>query len=127
LSGALIGVGVLQTVVYLLFIRAIDLYEREKLRYVIPVFMWGLTVAVVISLFFNTLIEVTLSAVMDVEVADVLTAVFVAPVVEECAKGLALLIAFAAASIVSLGPIGGLEGRPAYRRTRGSDPAARDL
>jgi RsiW-degrading membrane proteinase PrsW (M82 family) len=102
LSGALIGVGVLQTVVYLLFIRAIDLYEREKLRYVIPVFMWGLTVAVVISLFFNTLIEVTLSAVMDVEVADVLTAVFVAPVVEECAKGLALLIAFAVASIVSL-------------------------
>ena len=102
MSGALIGVGVLQTVVYLLFIRAIDLYEREKLRYVIPVFMWGLTVAVVISLFFNTLIEVTLSAVMDVEVADVLTAVFVAPVVEECAKGLALLIAFAVASIVSL-------------------------
>ncbi|MCA1739216.1 MAG: PrsW family intramembrane metalloprotease [Actinobacteria bacterium] len=102
MSGALIGVGILQTVVYLLFIRAIDLYEREKLRYVIPVFVWGLTVAVVISLFFNTLIEVTLSAVMDVEVADVLTAVFVAPVVEECAKGLALLIAFAVASLVSL-------------------------
>ena len=99
---ALVGVGVLQTVVYLLFIRAIDLYEREELRYVIPVFLWGLTVAVVISLFFNTLFSVVLSAVVDVEVADVLTAVFVAPVVEEFAKGLALLIAFAVASIVSL-------------------------
>ena len=99
---ALVGVGVLQTVVYLLFIRAIDLYEREELRYVIPVFLWGLTVAVVISLFFNTLFSVVLSAVVDVEVADVLTAVFVAPVVEESAKGLALLIAFAVASIVSL-------------------------
>jgi RsiW-degrading membrane proteinase PrsW (M82 family) len=92
----------LQTVVYLLFIRAIDLYEREELRYVIPVFLWGLTVAVVISLFFNTLFSVVLSAVVDVEVADVLTAVFVAPVVEESAKGLALLIAFAVASIFSL-------------------------
>ena len=88
--------------VYLLFIRAIDLYEREELRYVIPVFLWGLTVAVVISLFFNTLFSVVLSAVVDVEVADVLTAVFVAPVVEEFAKGLALLIAFAVASIFSL-------------------------
>lgn len=99
---SLIGVGVLQTVVYLLFIRAIDLYEREELKYVIPIFLWGLTVAVVISLFFNTLFVVVLSAVVDVELADVLTAVFVAPVVEECAKGLALLIAFAVASIVSL-------------------------
>ena len=101
MSVALVGVGVLQTVVYLLFIRAIDLYEREEFRYVIPVFVWGLTGAVVISLFFNTLFEVTLSVVVDVEAADVLTAIFVAPVVEECAKGLALLIAFAVASIVS--------------------------
>jgi protease PrsW len=102
LSVALVGVGLLQTVVYLLFIRAIDLYEREELRYVIPVFVWGLTVAVVISLFFNTLFAVTLSVVVDIEAADILTAIFVAPVVEECAKGLALLIAFAVASIVSL-------------------------
>ena len=104
----MVGVGVLQTVVYLLFIRAIDLYEREELRYVIPVFLWGLTVAVVISLFFNTLFAVTLSAVVDAEAADVLTAVFVAPVVEECAKGLALLIAFTVASVISLRK-GGIE------------------
>lgn len=108
MSATLVGVGVLQTVLYLLFIRAIDLYEREELRYVIPVFVWGLTVAVVISLFFNTLFAVTLSVVVDVEAADVLTAIFVAPVVEECAKGLALLIAFAVASIVSLRQ-GGIE------------------
>jgi protease PrsW len=98
----------LQTVVYLLFIRAIDLYEREELRYVIPVFVWGMTVAVMISLFFNTLAAVALSAVVDVEEADALTAIFVAPVVEECAKGLALLIAFAVASLVSI-RYGGIE------------------
>jgi protease PrsW len=32
LSGQLIWLGILQTVIYLLFIRAIDLYEREPLR-----------------------------------------------------------------------------------------------
>ena len=102
MSAALIGVGLLQTVVYLLFVRFVDLYEREKLSYVIPVFLWGMTVAVVVSLFFNTLFAVVLSAVVDAGLADFFTVVFVAPVVEECSKGLALLIAFAVASVVSL-------------------------
>jgi protease PrsW len=43
-----------------------------------------------------------LSAVVDSGLADFFTAVFVAPVVEECSKGLALLIAFAVASVVSV-------------------------
>ncbi len=92
----------MQTVVYLLFIRAIDLYEREELKYVLPVFIWGMTGAVVISLFFNTLFAVALGAVVNAEAAEALTAIFVAPVVEEGAKGLALLLAFAVASVVSL-------------------------
>ena len=102
LSASLIGVGILQTAVYLLFVRAIDLYEREELKYVIPVFLWGCTVAIGISLFLNTIFDVILSAVVGTRSADLFTAVFVAPVVEECAKGLALVIAFAVASIVSL-------------------------
>ena len=101
MSVALIGVGILQTVVYLLFVRAIDLYEREDFRYVIPVFVWGFTVAVAIALTFNTLIGVTLSAFVDPTAATFLTAVFVAPPVEEVAKGLALLIAFAVSWAVS--------------------------
>ncbi len=103
MSAALIGVGVLQAVLYLLFVRAIDLYEREDFRYVIPVFVWGFTVAVTISLIFNTVIGAALSALTaDQSAASFLTAVFVAPPVEETAKGLALLIAFAVASAVSL-------------------------
>ncbi len=103
MSVSLVGVGILQAVVYLLFVRAIDLYEREELKYVIPVFIWGFTVAAVISAFFNTLFLVTLSAVVsNAQLADFFTAVLVAPVVEECAKGLALLIAFAVASLISL-------------------------
>jgi protease PrsW len=94
LSGSLVAFGFLQTVIYLLFIRAIDLYEREPLRYVLPVFVWGFAVATTVSLVFNTLFELTLSSVTSVRVANFYTAVVAAPVVEECSKGLALLLIF---------------------------------
>ncbi len=94
MSGALFGIGLLQAVIYLLFIRAIDLYEREPLRYVIPVFVWGFAVATTVSLIFNTLFQFTLSSVTSVRTAEFFTAIVSAPVVEESSKGLALLIIF---------------------------------
>ncbi|MDQ4106210.1 MAG: PrsW family intramembrane metalloprotease, partial [Actinomycetota bacterium] len=100
-SAALVGVGVLQAVLYVLFIRFIDFYEREPFLYVIPVFIWGFTVAVVISLVFNTLFAFTVSAVASAQAVSFLTAVVGAPVIEECAKGLALLIAFGVAYLVA--------------------------
>ena len=45
LNASLVGVGIAQAILYLLFIRFIDLYERESLRYVVPVFIWGFAVA----------------------------------------------------------------------------------
>ncbi|HET7273160.1 MAG TPA: PrsW family intramembrane metalloprotease, partial [Rubrobacter sp.] len=100
LSGALAGFGILQAIVYLLFIRAIDLYEREPLRYVVPVFIWGFAVAATVSLVFNTLFQLTLSSVTSVKTASFFTAVAEAPVVEECSKGLALLLIFFVAYLV---------------------------
>ena len=94
LSSSLVAFGFLQTVIYLLFIRAIDLYEREPLRYVVPVFLWGFAVATTVSLVFNTLFELTLSSVTSVKTANFFTAVVAAPVVEECSKGLALFLIF---------------------------------
>jgi protease PrsW len=94
LTGTLVGIGIVQTVIYLLFIRAIDLYEREPLRYIVPVFVWGFAVATTVSMVFNTLFQVTLSSVTTVRAANFFTAVAVAPVVEESSKGLALLIIF---------------------------------
>jgi RsiW-degrading membrane proteinase PrsW (M82 family) len=94
LSVALFGFGLLQAVIYLLFIRAIDLYEREPLRYVIPVFVWGFFVATTVSLVFNPLYQLTLSSVTSVKTASFFTAVVSAPVVEESSKGLALLIVY---------------------------------
>ena len=103
LSGTLVAAGMVQTVIYLLFIRVIDLYEREPLRYVAPVFLWGFAVATTVSSAFNTLFKVTLGSVTNVRVADFFTAVVAAPVVEECTKGLALLLIFFVACLRSQG------------------------
>ena len=100
-SAPLVGVGILQAVLYVLFIRFVDLYEREPLVYVIPVFVWGFTVAVVLSLVFNTLFTFTISAVTSAQAATFLTSVVGAPVIEECAKGLALLITFGVAYLMA--------------------------
>ncbi|MDQ3378299.1 MAG: PrsW family intramembrane metalloprotease [Actinomycetota bacterium] len=101
LSASLVGIGIVQTVLYLLFVRFIDLYERESLRYVIPVFIWGFAVATTISLVFNTIASITISSLVGNQAASFVTAVFVAPPVEETAKGLALLIAFLVAYVAA--------------------------
>ena len=77
LSASLVWFGVLQTLIYLLFIRTIDLYEREPLRYVLAVFIWGFAVATTISLVFNTLAEITFDVLVSRQEANFLTAVFV--------------------------------------------------
>ncbi|HEV2744914.1 MAG TPA: PrsW family intramembrane metalloprotease, partial [Rubrobacter sp.] len=101
LSASLVGIGIVQAILYLLFVRFIDLYERESLRYVIPVFIWGFAVATTISLVFNTIASITISSLAGNQAASFITAVFVAPPVEETAKGLALLIAFLIAYAVA--------------------------
>jgi hypothetical protein len=63
----------LQTVIYLLFIRAVDLYERESLRYVIPVFVWGFAVATTVSLFLQHGRLFTISSIAGQQAANFLT------------------------------------------------------
>lgn len=101
LSPTLLGLGLLQTVLYLIFIRFIDLYERESYWYVVPVFLWGLVGATTASLVLNTIGAAFLSALFGGEVGQVLTAIFVAPPVEETSKGLAVFVAFVVAWTVS--------------------------
>ena len=90
-----------QALLYLFVIRAVDLYERESLRYVVPVFIWGFAVATTLSLILNTIASITLASLTSQQVAAFFTAVFVAPPVEETTKGLALLIAFLVAYAVA--------------------------
>jgi RsiW-degrading membrane proteinase PrsW (M82 family) len=62
--------------------------------------LWGFAVATTVSLVFNTLFRLTLSSVTSVKTASFFTAVVEAPVVEECSKGLALLLIFFIAYLV---------------------------
>jgi protease PrsW len=64
------------------------------------VFVWGFAVATTVSLVFNTLFQLTLSSVTSVKTASFFTSVVEAPVVEECSKGLALLLIFFIAYLV---------------------------
>ena len=70
MSASLAGARILQAVAYLLFIRATDLWKK-KLEQVIS-FVWRFKVAVVISLFFNTLFAVTLSSIVRVQTTQIL-------------------------------------------------------
>lgn len=101
MSAPLVGFGIVQAMLYVFFIRFVDAYERESLLYVIPVFVWGFTVAVFIALVFNALFAFTVTTISTEQAASFLTAVVGAPVIEECAKGLALLIAFAIAYAIA--------------------------
>ena len=102
LSDQLILAGILQAILYLFFVRVIDLYEREPLPYVVAVFLWGFAVATTIAVFFNTLAKTTFASLVSQREANAITAIFVAPVVEESAKGLALLIIFVTAYLAAL-------------------------
>lgn len=102
LSDQLILAGVLQAILYLFFVRAIDLYEREPLPYVVAVFLWGFAMATTIAVCFNTLAKTTFASLVSEREANALTAIFVAPVVEESTKGLALLIIFVIAYLAAL-------------------------
>lgn len=101
LSAPLVGLGIVQAVLYVFFIRAVDVYERESLIYVIPVFVWGFTVAVFIALVFNQLFAFTVSAIASPQATQLLTAVVGAPIIEESAKGLAITIVFAVSYVMA--------------------------
>lgn len=86
-----------QIVVLLLALRYVDLYEREPFAPIIAIFTWGALGATVISLFGNGVFQ----AVLPPDVANVFGAAIAAPIVEELAKGLALVVAFLVANRAS--------------------------
>jgi protease PrsW len=81
--------------IYVMLLLWIDRYESEPLWMLATVFCWGALVAVFIALIFNTGIELIAAvATQSSDVGDVVGAVVSAPIVEESAKALILLILF---------------------------------
>lgn len=83
--------SVLPVPVYVAFIVWIDRHEKEPGWLLLATFLWGSTVALLLGYVFNTLILAVLQALFGPLWAARVTIGVLAPLVEETAKGVALL------------------------------------
>ena len=87
--------AILPVPIYVMLLLWIDRYESEPLWMLATAFFWGALVAVFIALLFNTGVEIIAAiATRSKEVASNVGAVISAPIVEESAKALILVIFF---------------------------------
>lgn len=84
----------LTTLGSVILIWFLDRFEKEPIWLLALVFVWGALPAIIISLIFEGLLGIPLGFLGDPGLTDVVMGSFVAPIVEESAKGLALLILF---------------------------------
>lgn len=95
--GLLIGflAATIPVPIYLMLVLWIDRYEAEPLWMLATAFFWGALVAVFIAFLFNTMSAfVVASATQSVQAGETFGAVISAPIVEESAKALILVIFF---------------------------------
>ncbi|MGI5837152.1 MAG: PrsW family intramembrane metalloprotease [Chloroflexota bacterium] len=92
--GALvIATAVVPALIYTFLLLQIDRYEREPTQVLLAAFLWGALIATVVASIFNELALAVLSPALGSELlGSLVTSVAVAPVVEETAKGLILLL-----------------------------------
>lgn len=94
-SGAALAVSlaaaVIPTILYILFIRWLDRYEREPLVLVTGAFLWGCVPAVVLSVIAELALGIPFSGEGCTQFCDIIQSAGIAPVVEELVKALALL------------------------------------
>lgn len=92
-SPFLLFLHLLQVAVLVALIRHLDVYEREPFPVVLAMFVWGGLFATLLSLFGNDIV----ANLLPVETDLVLGPAIEAPLVEETAKGVALVAVFAVA------------------------------
>jgi RsiW-degrading membrane proteinase PrsW (M82 family) len=87
-------VAVVPVPVYVILVLWLDRFEPEPARTLWQTFAWGATVAVFVALMVNMLSQDVLGSVAGPDAAELFGSIVTAPVVEELAKGFALLILF---------------------------------
>ena len=80
--------------VYVILALWLDRFEPEPPRTLLQTFAWGATVAVFVALLVNMLSQEVLAGVAGATAAELFGGLVTAPVVEEVAKGFALLVLF---------------------------------
>ena len=87
-------IAVLPVPIYVTFVLWLDRYETEPAWMLAAAFFWGAMVAVFFAIVVNSIGSAIVHEMFDAEVADFYGMVISAPLVEETAKAVALLILF---------------------------------
>ena len=80
----------LPTILYILLIWRLDIYEREPLKLLILAFLWGAVPAAMLAAIIGSILSAPFAA-LSARLADIASASLIAPPVEEGIKALALL------------------------------------
>ena len=87
----LVFMSFLPPIIYTVWIRNTEKYNREKWKTILICFLWGASIAIIAALIIEVLLEISLVAsIQDYDTLSLLTVVLVAPVAEEFSKPLAL-------------------------------------
>lgn len=89
-----IAAAVIPTILYVLIFYWADRYEREPIWLVTVAFIWGAVPAVLVSLFGEVVLGWPWIDAPDSITGAIIEGAVIAPVIEELAKGLALLLIF---------------------------------
>jgi RsiW-degrading membrane proteinase PrsW (M82 family) len=87
-------IAIVPVPVYVVLALWLDRFEPEPAKTLWQTFAWGATVAVFVALMVNMLSQDVLGAVAGPDAAELFGSMVTAPVVEELAKGFALLVLF---------------------------------
>jgi RsiW-degrading membrane proteinase PrsW (M82 family) len=86
--------AVMPVPIYTYLVLQLDRYEHEPWQVLVAAFLWGALVATFIAAILNDLIGAIVTTMVGQQLGDVLTTSAVAPIVEETAKGFALLLLY---------------------------------
>ena len=84
--------AVIPVPMYLFAVLQLDRFETEPWQVLTAAFLWGALVATFFSAILNSLIGAIIAAALGEALGELLTASLVAPIVEETAKGVAVLL-----------------------------------
>jgi RsiW-degrading membrane proteinase PrsW (M82 family) len=89
-----IAAAVIPTVIYVVVLVLLDRHEKEPWTLMGMVFLWGAVPSIMLSMMFELVLAVQVRELVPREGANLVNVAVMAPVVEELAKALALLIVF---------------------------------
>ncbi len=92
--GIAAAAAVLPVPLYTFLVLQLDRYEHEPWQVLVAAFLWGALVATFIAAILNSIIGEVLTGLLGEGLGEVLSTSAVAPVIEESAKGFALLLLY---------------------------------